>query len=210
MDRKRMLLAGCLFAVSALLCSCGVIASVGIERAKYTVLAEQGNFEVRQYAPQIIAETMVETDFDEAGNIAFGRLYGYISGKNRTKESIAMTAPVEQQSSEKIAMTAPVAQVEADAQYAVSFLMPVEYTMETLPQPLDPKVQLREIPTRKMAALRYSGTWSQKRYEQKKESLEQFIAERGLTIVGPAIFARYDPPFQLWFLRRNEVLIPVE
>jgi len=210
MNRKRVVLAAGLLAVSALLCSCGVIASVGIERAKYTVLAERGQLEVRRYAPQIVAETVVEADFDEAGNIAFDRLYGYISGKNRTQKSIAMTAPVEQQRSEKIAMTAPVAQVEADGRYSVSFLMPATYTMETLPAPLDPAVSLREIPARKMAALRYSGTWSRKRYERKRESLEQFIAERGLTIIGPAVFARYDPPFQPWFLRRNEVLIPVE
>jgi SOUL heme-binding protein len=211
MNRKKVLLAVCLLAVSALLCSCGLIGLGGIERAKYAVVTKQGAFEVRQYAPQIVAETVVDTDFDEAGNLAFRRLYGYISGKNRTKESIAMTAPVEQQrNSEKIAMTAPVAQVQTGSRYAVSFLMPTEYTLETLPEPLDPSVTLREIPTRKMAALRYSGTWSQKRYEQKKESLERFITDRDLNVTGPATFARYDPPFQLWFLRRNEVLIPVE
>lgn len=121
-----------------------------------------------------------------------------------------MTAPVEQQSSAKIAMTAPVEQVETGSNYTVSFLMPAEYTMETLPQPLDSEVHLREIPARKMAAIRYSGTWSRKRYEQKKEALENFIAARDLAMIGPATFARYDPPFQLWFLRRNEVLIPVE
>jgi len=211
MNRKRMFLALCLIGVSALLCSCGLLASAGIERAKYTVETKQGAFEIRQYAPQIVAETVVEADFDEAGSIAFGRLYGYISGKNRTQESIAMTAPVEQQpGSQKIAMTAPVEQVQMGGQYTISFLMPAEYTMETLPGPLDPNVSLREIPARKTAALRYSGTWSQKRYEEKKAALEQFMARQDLEAAGPAIFARYDPPFQLWFLRRNEVLIPVE
>jgi hypothetical protein len=154
---------------------------------------------------------VVDAKFDEAGNVAFRRLYGYISGKNRAKASIAMTAPVEQQeSSEKIAMTAPVEQVGSGGQYTVSFLMPAEYTMAALPEPLDPEVRLREVPGRTMAAVRYSGTWSQKRYEEKKALLEQFIAEQGLRVVGEEVFARYDPPFQLWFLRRNEVLIPVE
>jgi effector-binding domain-containing protein len=92
----------------------------------------------------------------------------------------------------------------------VSFVMPGKYTMETLPEPVDPAVSLREIPARKMAAIRYSGTWSQKRYEQKREMLRQFIAERGLSVAGEDSFARYNSPFQLWFLRRNEVLIPVE
>ncbi|UCD51929.1 MAG: heme-binding protein [Phycisphaerales bacterium] len=210
MNLTKLLLIIGLLAVPALLCSCGLIGLRGIERAKYTVVTKQGAFEIRQYAPQIVAETVVKADFDEAGNVAFRRLYGYISGQNRAKKSIAMTAPVEQASSEKIAMTAPVEQVETGGQYTVNFLMPAQYTMETLPQPLDPEVTLREIPARKMAALRYSGTWSQKRYARKQEALEQFIVEQGLDVTGEAVFARYDPPFQLWFLRRNEVLIPVE
>ena len=202
--KKRLLLIGAVV-LSSVLCSCGVISSlgiVGIEKAKYSVLQKQGAFEVRQYAPQIVAETVVESDFDEAGNVAFRRLYGYISGKNQTKESISMTAPVEQQSSEKIAMTAPVVQSSTGEGF--------EYTMETLPQPLDSEVRIREIPARKMAAIRYSGTWSRKRYEEKRDALRQFVAERGLKTTGAEAFARYDPPFQLWFLRRNEVLIPVE
>lgn len=184
---------------------------MGLEKAKYRVVTKQGNLEIREYAAHIVAETVVEAEFDKAGNIAFGRLFGYISGKNRTKASIAMTAPVEQQKrSEKIAMTAPVEQVQRGGQYVVSFVMPGKYTLATLPEPQDSAVRLREIPARKMAAVRYSGTWSQKRYEQKRETLKQFIAERGLTIAGEASFARYNSPFQLWFLRRNEVLIPIE
>lgn len=185
--------------------------SVGIEKAKYNVIERTGKFEIRQYQAQIVAETIVDSGFDDAGNIAFGRLFNYISGNNRSKESIAMTAPVSQKAdSEKISMTAPVNQQKSGGKWSVSFLMPSKYTMETIPEPLDSNVTLREIPPRKMAAVRYSGTWSRKRYEQKKSNLEQFIANKGLKIIGEAIFARYDPPFQLWFLRRNEVLIPVE
>ena len=122
-----------------------------------------------------------------------------------------MTAPVNQESrSEKIAMTAPVNQQRAGDKWVVSFLMPAEYTMQTLPEPTDPAVRLREVPARKMAAVRYSGTWSQKRYEKQRTGLEEFIENQGLEIMGEAIFARYDPPFQLPFLRRNEVLIPVQ
>jgi effector-binding domain-containing protein len=185
--------------------------TVGIEQARYTVIEKQDKFEIRQYQPQIIAETIVEADFGKVGNIAFGRLFNYISGRNRKKESIPMTAPVSQESSsEKIAMTAPVSQQRAEGKWAVSFLMPSKYTMETLPEPEDPNVVIREIPARKMAAVRYSGTWSRKRYEANKSSLEEFIRNKGLKASGEAIFARYDPPFQLFFLRRNEVLIPVE
>jgi effector-binding domain-containing protein len=184
---------------------------VGIEKAKYEVIEKEGKFEVRQYQPQIVAETIVESDFDEAGNIAFRRLFNYISGENRKKESIKMTAPVNQKAnSEKIAMTAPVSQKKAEDQYSVSFLMPSKYTMETLPEPLDSNVRLRKIPAQKIAAVRYSGSWSRKKYEEQKALLEEFIEKKELRIIGEDIFARYDPPFQLWFLKRNEVLFPVE
>jgi hypothetical protein len=184
---------------------------VGIEKAKYKVIDKEGKFEIRQYQPQIVAETVVDADFDEAGNMAFRRLFNYISGENRRKESIAMTAPVNQKSSsQKIAMTAPVNQQQSEGDYIVSFLMPLKYTMETLPEPLDPSVSLRHIPSRKIAAVRYSGSWSRKKYEQKKTLLEEFIKKKGLRITGQDIFARYDPPFQIPFLRRNEVLFEVE
>jgi len=184
---------------------------MGIEQARYSVIEKQGNFEIRQYQPCIVAETIVESDFDGAGNKAFRRLFNYISGQNHKKQSIAMTAPVDQKIiSEKISMTAPVNQQKSEDKWVVSFLMPSKYTIQTLPEPLDPNVILRVVPARKIAALRYSGIWSKKRYEGKKSSLVEFINERSLKIIGEDIFARYDPPFQIFFLRRNEVLIPVE
>jgi effector-binding domain-containing protein len=208
MNRRQASLYIVILVSPILLCSC---ATVGIEKAKYQVIEKEGKFEVRQYRPQIIAETIVEAGFDEAANMAFRRLFNYISGENRKKESIAMTAPVSQKTgSQKIAMTAPVNQQMSEGKYSVSFLMPSKYTTETLPEPLDPSVRLREVPARKVAAIRYSGTWSQKRYEAKKALLEEFIEKRGLRVTGQDIFARYDPPFQLWFLRRNEVLFEVD
>jgi effector-binding domain-containing protein len=208
---KQNLIFVCLFILSSLLlCSCSESdKNVGIEKAKYTVIEEKGNCQIRQYEPYIAAETLVDSDFNEAGNIAFGRLFKYISGNNRKKESIAMTAPVNQQS-EKIAMTAPVSQEKSADKYIVSFVMPSKYTLETLPEPIDPNVVIKQIPARKIAVIRYSGTWSQKRYIEHKTKLEDFIKEKGLKITGEDIFARYDPPFQVWFLRRNEVWIPVE
>ena len=89
-------------------------------------------------------------------------------------------------------------------------MMPASYTLETLPEPEDPNITLRQIPARRMAAVRYSGFWSEKRYLKYKSELESWIQERGLNIVGDPICARYNPPFTPWFLRRNEVLIPVD
>jgi hypothetical protein len=184
---------------------------VGIEKAEYTVVEKEGAFEVRAYEPSIIAETIVESDFNSAGNVAFGRLFDYISGNNLKKESISMTVPVSQtESSEKISMTAPVNQRREGDKWLVSFIMPSKYTMETIPEPLDSRVVLKEEQPKKMAAVRYSGTWSVKRYERNKDKLEGFIKERNYKISGEAIFARYDPPFHIFFLRRNEVLIPIE
>ena len=185
--------------------------TVGIEKAKYKVIEKEGNFEIRQYSPYLVAETVVDADFDDAGNIAFGRLFDYISGKNRKKESISMTAPVNQKvSSEKIAMTAPVNQYESEGRYIISFLMPSKYTMQSIPEPLDENVIIRESQSDKFAALRYSGSWSKKKYEAQKKRLEEWIKNKDLRVTGEAVFARYDPPFQLPFLKRNEVLIPID
>ncbi|MGD8890503.1 MAG: heme-binding protein [Desulfobacterales bacterium] len=185
--------------------------TMAIEKAKYTVLEKEDSFEIRQYEPQIVAETYVEGTLKDVGNAGFRRLYDYISGNNKKKQSISMTAPVGQEvSSEKIAMTAPVSQEKTDDQWRITFLMPAEYSLETLPEPLDERVKLRKEPGRLMAAVRYSGTWSEEAYEKNKALLEAYIQKRGLKKAGVPVWARYDPPFMPWFLRRNEVLIPLE
>jgi hypothetical protein len=185
-------------------------AGMALDEAKYTVLEREGDFELRQYQPRIEAETLVEGDFKDVGNEGFRRLYDYISGKNRKRQSIPMTAPVSQEAaSEKIPMTAPVNQEKAGEKWRITFMMPPQYTLETLPEPLDPRVQLTKVPVLLMAALSYSGTWSRGRYEKKEKRLKELIRQKGLKIVGEPVFARYNPPFMPWFLRRNEVLIPV-
>ena len=188
----------------------GGIEAMATEEVKYRVLESSGDFELRQYESSIVAETTVEGDFHEVGNEGFRRLFDYISGKNRKKQSIPMTAPVSQEaSSEKIPMTAPVNQEKVGDAWRITFFMPYTLTMETLPEPLDPRVKLMKIPGRLMAALSYSGTWSRERYEGKEQRLKELIRQRGLKIEGEPVFARYNPPFMPWFLRRNEVLIPV-
>ncbi len=185
--------------------------AMAIEKAKYTVLEKEDDFEIRQYEPQIVAETYVEGELEDVGDEGFRRLYGYISGDNTRKESISMTAPVGQEAkSEKIAMTAPVGQEKKDNRWRITFMMPAEYAMDTLPEPTDSRVKLVEDPGRLMAAVRYSGTWSVEGFEENKALLEDYIQKRGLTRAGEPIWARYDPPFMPWFLRRNEVLIPIE
>ncbi|SEM76921.1 SOUL heme-binding protein [Syntrophus gentianae] len=189
----------------------GAMDAMAIEEATYKVLKQDNNFEIRDYAPHIIAETVVEGNFEEAGNKAFRTLFRYISGENRSREKVAMTAPVSQKrKGEEIKMTAPVGQRSVQEKWAVSFMMPTSYTLETLPEPEDPRVTLRHVPARRMAAVRYSGFWSEKNYLRYKLELESWIREQGLSIAGEPLWARYNSPFSPWFLRRNEILIPIK
>lgn len=184
--------------------------AMAIEEPGYRVIEQDGSFELREYSPYLVAETRVEAGFTEAGNIAFRRLFAYISGANTAQAKIQMTAPVTQSGGEKIAMTAPVSQVPDQGGYRVAFMVPSQYTRETVPTPTDPAVKIREVPARLAACLRYSGRWTEERYLEHEQELHQLIKARGLVENGAPILARYNPPFMPWFLRRNEVLIPVE
>ena len=188
----------------------GATTAMATEEAPYTVIKTDDIFELREYAPQLLAEIIVDGDLEDAGNKAFRPLFRYISGDNKSRDKIAMTAPVSQeQKGEKISMTAPVSQQSVQGKWAVSFMMPASYTMKTLPTPDDSNIKLRQIPARRMAAVRYSGFWSEEKYLLNKEKLEKWIKDNSFTVTGEPVWARYNPPFTLWFLRRNEILIPV-
>ena len=181
-----------------------------VEEAEYTVVREDGDVEIREYAPAIVAETVVSGDFEDAGNAAFRKLFKYIDGNNRTGGEIAMTAPVSQeQRGEKIAMTSPVSQEASENGWAVAFMMPASFTMETIPQPNDPAVVIREVPAYRAAAIRYSGTWSEKNYQEHLRKLKSWLQESGLKPAGDPVWARYNAPFTPWFMRRNEILVPL-
>jgi effector-binding domain-containing protein len=167
-----------------------------IEEAKYEVVSKIKDFEIRDYASHVVAETVVDGTLEDAGNKAFNRLFAYISGKNRSRVTIAMTAPVSQEPApEKIEMTSPVGQQRVEGGWAVSFTMPASYTIETLPAPDDPEVKLRRVPACRMAAVRYSGVWNEERYRRYKEELESWIEEKRFKILGEPVWARYNPPF---------------
>ena len=189
----------------------GATTAMATEEAKYNVVKKEADFELRDYQAHILAEVVVDGSIEEASSNAFSKLFGYISGKNTKRAKVAMTAPVSQvPASEKIPMTAPVEQRGAGKKWAVSFLMPANYTMATLPKPDDAGIILRQVPARRIASIRYSGLWSEKRYLEHKTELEAWIGKNNWSIKGDASWARYDPPFKPWFMRRNEILIPVE
>jgi hypothetical protein len=188
----------------------GATTAMATEEAPYTVIKTDDIFELREYASQVLAEIIIDGDLEGAGNRAFRPLFRYISGENKSRGKIAMTAPVSQeQTGEKISMTAPVSQQSVQGKWAVSFMMPASYTMENLPTPDDPSIKLRQLPARRVAAVRYSGFWSEKKYLRYKQELENWITANNLKVIGEPVWARYNPPFSLWFLRRNEILIPI-
>lgn len=184
-----------------------------LEEPAFEVVAQFKHFEVRRYDPFVIAEVEINGSFEEAGNQAFNTLFEYISGANYTTTEMEMTAPVLQQPSagQMMAMTAPVLQSSsADAAtHRVSFVLPLRYRIATAPRPSDARVQLREVPGRLMAAIRYSGFWSEEGYREQESRLVAALTARGYEALGPPEWARYNAPFMPWFLRRNEVLVEV-
>jgi hypothetical protein len=183
---------------------------MAIEEPQYKVLKDYGDgIELRQYSGILIAETeVVAANADEAGNLAFKRLGGYIFGGNQKKQSIAMTAPVSQAKSEKIAMTAPVSQRQAeDGKWLVSFVMPQKYTLDTLPVPNDKSVYFKEVPARKVLAIRFSGRWTDENFSDHENQLLAAVKSNQLKATGEPWTARYNPPFMPGFMRRNEVMV---
>ena len=190
------------------------------EQQPYAVVRRSGGFELRRYPAHVVAEVGVLAPFDRAGNAAFRRLFRYISGANTARRSVPMTAPVVQGSdgprrarSETLPMTAPVVQrgpVGTDAaeeqRYLVAFVLPADMTEDTAPVPTDPGIMIRTVPASLAAALRFSGSGSGAAFAKRSRELLDAVHAAGLTPVGTPRFARFDPPYMPWILRRNEVV----
>jgi hypothetical protein len=195
--RYRSILYIC-FLISIGIFSAGSYA-MAIEEPLFTVLESKGDFELRKYSSFIVAETYVEGKFEEVGSKGFRRLADYIGGKNKKRSSIA-----------KIAMTAPVSQKQEGNRWRITFVMPSKYSLENLPEPDDDRIKITKEQPKIVAVIRYSGTWGKKRYTDHETKLTEWITEKGWKTVGEPVWARYDPPFMPWFLRRNEIMVPVD
>lgn len=178
-----------------------------VEEPRHAVVQQLDGAEVREYAPYVVAEVLVSgATADTAGNQGFRILAGYIFGQNKGDRRIAMTAPVTQAPApQKIAMTAPVTQSAADGGFVVQFVMPASFTLDTLPEPLDARVKLREVPAKRYAVVRFSGFWSDANYQENLARLTRAVQAAGLSAKGEPIWSRYDPPWTPWFMRRNEI-----
>ncbi len=183
-----------------------------VEQTEYSVLKNMKGYEIREYPSHVVAQTRVEGSYDEALNNGFGIVAGYIFGGNIKREKIAMTAPVmaEKQSSEKIAMTAPVlATVDGDVRI-VSFGMPKKYTLESLPVPSDPRVELVQVPTKKMAALRFLWFRTTDRVHSLENKLMTLLVNDKIEMIGAPVYAGYNAPWTPPWMTRNEILIEIK
>lgn len=184
-----------------------------IETPDYTVVHTDGSVEYRQYEPYIVAETVVRdtASYRSSSNEGFMRLFRYITGANESQSDIAMTAPVQQApASEEIDMTAPVQRNETEDGWRVAFMLPSKFSMDTAPIPTNEEISLRLIPGHLMAVIRYSGRWTERNFNRRKEELLQSLEEANVSTIGVVESAAYDAPYVLPFLRRNEVMIEVD
>ncbi len=165
------------------------------EQQGYHVVATYPGFELRRYDAHVLADVQVGGSFESAGNRAFRSLVGYIGGRNRASRRMAMTAPVLQQ---------PVG-----TEHVVSFVMPAQESLDTLPVPTDARVALRPVGEFLAAVVGYTGRWTQSAYQQRLTRLMGDVDAAGFEQEGEARWARFDPPWTPWFMRRNEIVIPV-
>jgi len=180
------------------------------ESPKYSVIRKQKEIEIRQYSGHIQAEVgVVAKDYKSAIEKGFNVLSGYIFGNNVSKQKIEMTTPVQASQSQRIAMTTPVTVTGHDS-FTVAFIMPSEYTLETLPLPKDKSIHFTPTPVHQMAAIRFSGYFQKENIHKYKQRLNLWLEEQGLETEGDFIVAGYNPPWIPGFLARNEVLIKIK
>lgn len=188
------------------------------EEPAFDVLLSDGKFELRQYAPMIVAEVTHTGERKRAQGASFRRLAAYIFAQDRpgagpnADATIEMTAPVitsRAREDEKIAMTAPVLQQEtALDEWRTRFVMPAKFTLETLPTPPS-DITLTEVPRRRVAAVRFSGNASDSDLIVMEAELSDWLEDQGFRPAGPFEYAFYDAPMVPGPLRRNEVLVEV-
>ena len=169
-----------------------------VESARYEEAGRINEIELREYQELVLATVTGVSD-----NSAFGILFNYISGKNRKQKKIPMTAPVI--TSEKIEMTAPV----ISDHDSFSFVMPLKYKPEDIPEPLDTRITIRRIPARKLAVIRFKGYAKEKSVNEVKSRLLSILQKSGTAVVGEPFLMRYNSPWTPGFMRRNEVGIEI-
>ncbi|MDA9600395.1 heme-binding protein [Nitrosomonadales bacterium] len=183
------------------------------DEPEFKLILKEDKFEIREYAPKIIAQVEIFGDFDDASSKGFKILADFIFGNNTSTDGnskIEMTAPVEMEPlTQKINMTKPVLAEGIDNKWIVSFIMPNEFTLGTLPKPNNKSIKILSLPKEKYAVIVFSGLVRESSYLEKEKFLNEFIKEKKLKSSGEIKIARYNPPWTLPFFRRNELMLKV-
>ncbi len=191
----RLLLIAMLFFLNQ---GCYMIGLGHTPEPEYQVLDKEKSFEVRKYQELLIAETEVEEeDFRKAGKAGFPRLAGYIFGKNEEKKKIEMTAPVFMKKN-------------PNKKWTMTFILPEEYRSQKTPTPLNRKISIKKLNQKAFAVIQFSGFFTINNFQKHTDKLKKWIKSKGYQVLSEPIFAGYDPPFTLFFLKRNEVLIEID
>ncbi len=166
----------------------------------FSIVNKVGDIEIRNYSPMMIAEVLVGGTMEAASGSGFRMIADFIFGNN-----IAQSG-----NPEKIAMTVPVVISRSNTGWFFYFVMPAQYSLESLPKPNNPEVKIKQLKDRRCAVLRFSGKANEEKFNEKSAALIDWIKSEKLVMLGNPELARYNPPWTLPFLRRNEIMIEIE
>jgi len=187
--------------------------TMATEEPEFKLISEEGEFQIREYDPKIIAQVEVEGDFDEASSRGFKLLADYIFGNNLldgASKKISMTTPVEMSPlAENLLMTSSVMDEQVNNKWSINFVMPQEFSLDTLPKPNNSQVNIIEVPKEKYAVIVFSGLVRDTSYAEKAELLSNYLEENSFKQQGAIKIARYNPPWTLPFFRRNELMVRI-
>ncbi len=215
---KKLIISVSLLVALIIIALSGTIMSQ-VNEPKHKVLSSDENIEIREYAPILVAQVSVTGERKNAISAGFRILADYIFGNNSAangeSRKISMTAPVTMQpetkkgsgESQKIAMTAPVSIQQTKDKWRVQFTMPSQYTLQTLPKPNNPNIEIVEVPAQTYGVIKFSGLAGTEKVAAKTKELQSWMQAQNLTITGKPELARYNPPWTLPFMRRNEIMI---
>ena len=172
------------------------ISTSNVEKQKYRVVKKESSFEVRFYPPATFATIRSSAkNYRELSDSGFRKIAGYIFGNNETSAKIAMTSPVHMD-------------INQDGS-SMSFVMPSEYDIKSLPRPNDAKVEIHESPSEYAAAIEFGGYANDETISKYAEQLKKSLEEKGIKPIGHYRYLGYNPPYQL-IGRKNEVIVAVE
>jgi len=193
----------------SILVGCAMVGPImsDVEKPKYQATALTNEIELRSYDPMLVAMVQMSGSRKDAISEGFRVLADYIFGNNTLERNISMTAPVEQQAGQKISMTAPVQQQQRSNSWMISFVMPKQFTLKTIPKPNNDMVKINEVPAQRFITIRFSGSNSDDNIRKNESALFNYITQNKINVTGEPKYAFYNPPWTLPFMRRNEIMV---